>query len=134
MLYLGFHSPSPRLEGEFKPRPYQGRTDGLITGLFAYAVSPEGARLLLKRTAKLREQVDSQISNSIPWETVNASQRCFVSETGSALVLAPESGESDVQSYAGQGGFRPHPTSFRKSFCSLLFPCFLLERFQSGRQ
>lgn len=124
LLYLGYHTESQlsRANNRFHPVPYESKKHGLITGLFGYAVSPTGAKLLLKKTNKLREQIDSQIS-MIDWEAVPAHQRCFVGQKTvgkprAALIVAPESQNSDVQTYV-DSFFRPHfdaPHRFLDSF------------------
>ena len=79
-----------------------GKTE-LLTGLFGYAVSSLGAKTLLDKTRRLHTQLDVQVASmGIP--AVYCPVQC------QTLVTAPESGDSDVQTYAGQCDYRAHST------------------------
>lgn len=122
LMYLGHHMPNACLgtpDRCFAPVPRAER-HGLVTGLFAYAVSPRGARILLRKTKALHEQVDAQVA-AIDWSACKSA--CFVPSAPRGdvpcLALAEESGDSDVQTYAKEGGFLTHavaPERFEDDF------------------
>lgn len=106
LAYLGYHASNGQVAATDVPlslREYTDR-DGLITGLFAYAVSPHGASFLLKKTRRLSHQIDVMIGE-IDWKTVPKNVMCYVPQKGKRtipmLAMAPESKDSDVQTYEG---------------------------------
>ena len=65
MAYLGYHTPQLKVASEGVDVAMRHATprDGLVTGLYAYALSAKGARLLLRKTERLYTQVDVQVGS-----------------------------------------------------------------------
>lgn len=104
MCFVGHHMTNAVLVNEKRPFEFKKKDETrarTVTGMFSYILTPKGARKLLKVTATLSTQLDVQISNqSHELEVFIPSRR---GSTTPCLVLAPESQESDVQTYVSNG-------------------------------
>ncbi|RPF82501.1 MAG: glycosyltransferase family 25 protein [Rhodothermaceae bacterium TMED105] len=104
ICFVGHHMTNAVLANEKRPFEFKKKDETcppIVTGLFSYIVTPKGARKLLKVTTTLSTQLDVQISNhSHELEVFIPVRR---RSNTPCLVLAPESQESDVQTYVSNG-------------------------------